>query len=64
MNDYIKITDTTGEYVNCGTGKISLENDLCSSVVYVSYKAPTAGLLYKGFKIYYECNFFFSQPQY
>ena len=56
-SDYIKIDDTTGSYITCGTDRPSYDNKLCSSVVYVSYLASTANvLLAKGFKIYYECK--------
>lgn len=55
--DYIRIDDTTGTYITCGSEKSSYDNQLCSSVVYISYRAETPNVLFaKGFKIYYECN--------
>jgi hypothetical protein len=54
VDDYVKIIDTTGTYVTCGTNRLTLKNDLCSSQVTITYKAATQGIFYRGFNIYYE----------
>jgi hypothetical protein len=49
------ITDSVGTYKLCGYEKVSLDRQLCSSVIYVSYRAPAdLGYFYKGFQLYYE----------
>ena len=55
--DYFKITDNTGTYTGCGWKKYAYDNVLCSSVVYISYKAPSSlsSTIFKGFQAYYEC---------
>ena len=55
ITDYVEITDNTGVYTVCGNKKQSFESKLCSSEIYISYKATTTGI-YRGFKIYYECK--------
>ena len=55
--DYLKVTDTTGEENVCGAEKPIFAESLCSSVVYLNYKAVTTAslfTLYKGFKAYFE----------
>lgn len=55
--DYLKITDTTGEYINCGTEKVNYVENFCSKTIYISYKAsPKTSIitLFKGFKLFYE----------
>ena len=54
MTDYVKITHNIGANKVCGDRKYSFESRLCSSVVYISYKAPTTGSGYQGFRLYYE----------
>ena len=56
LTDYVKITHNTGTNKACGSKKYTYDNRLCSSVVYISYKAPTSGYNFKGFKLYYESN--------
>lgn len=56
-SEYVKITDTTGTYISCGYKKVLFDNQLCSSMVYVSYLANGIfSSLYKGFQLYYECT--------
>jgi hypothetical protein len=38
QGDYVKITDSTGEYVHCGSERVEYRNTFCSNVVYVSYR--------------------------
>ena len=56
--DFFTITDNTGIYKGCGWRKYAFDNQLCSSVVFVSYIAPSnlSTTLYKGMQIYYECT--------
>ncbi len=55
ITDYVKITDSTGTYTSCGYKKFSFENKLCSSAIYITYKAPTSlSSIYRGFRIYYQ----------
>ena len=62
ITDYLKITHNTGTIKVCGTKKYSYENRLCSSEIFVSYKAPTNSSSYKGFKLYWEFIDRSSQP--
>ncbi|CAF0748416.1 unnamed protein product [Brachionus calyciflorus] len=55
--DYLIITDSTGDNDVCGNEKPVYAESLCSSVIYISYKAETAASFlsfYKGFKLYFE----------
>ncbi len=54
MTDYVKITHNTGVIKACGNKKYSFDNRLCSSEVFVTYKAPSSGFSHKGFKLYFE----------
>ena len=54
LTDFITITHNTGVFKACGNRKYSYENRLCSSEVFISYKAPTSSSSYRGFKLYYE----------
>ena len=58
VNDFIEVIDNTGVYKVCGVRKYTFENKLCSSVIYIRYKAETLlNNLYRGFRLYYECEF-------
>jgi hypothetical protein len=60
INDYIQVIDNTGVYKVCGVRKYTFENKLCSSVIYIRYKAETLlNNLYRGFRVYYECELIF-----
>jgi hypothetical protein len=49
------VTDSIATYKICGYRKFSLDKQLCSSIIYVSYRAPAdLGYFYKGFQLYYE----------
>lgn len=37
-NEYVKITDSTGEYIICGVEKSVYYKRLCSNVIYITYK--------------------------
>ena len=54
LTDFVTITHNTGVFKACGNRKYSYENRLCSSEVFINYKAATASSLYRGFKLYYE----------
>lgn len=57
-DDFVKITDSTGDKVFCGIERESFANKFCSNVIYVTYSASTAQTpllkLYKGFNLYFE----------
>jgi hypothetical protein len=59
-DDYLAITDSTGTYIVCGYEKYTFENKFCSSVIYISYKAPAdLSNAYRGFRLYYQCKWTF-----
>jgi hypothetical protein len=55
QNGYVKVTDSTGEYILCGSKKEYFHNTFCSSTVYINYKTVgQASSSDRGFKLYYE----------
>lgn len=52
---YVKITDSTGEYILCGTEKIVFHNKFCSSTIFIKYLSSfPVSSSDRGFKLYYE----------
>lgn len=56
--DYVHITDSTGDKFICGVEREPYVDEFCSNVIYVSYIAvtPKPPFLnpYKGFTLFYE----------
>lgn len=55
QDSYVKITDSTGEYILCGTERIAFHNKFCSKTIYIKYKTSfPVSSSERGFKLYYE----------
>lgn len=59
QGDFLKIIDSTGEYIHCGSEKAVYHNKFCSNTIYISYRTGSKVLfILKNLPYFKNCKIF------